>query len=506
MKTRLLLTLTLLTGGGLLHAQEAEFPRREFSNPSVRILQSFTLRAGETAEQIVVVGGDATIEGHVTENVVVVLGRAQLGSTAEIDGQFVVVGGSAVVTQGAKVHGDVVAIGGIDAPPDFSPDGTHLAIGTTSLGSRLTALVPWITRGLVFGRLIVPDLGWVWTVALVFFFLNLVVNLLFDGPVSACASALRTTPVSGFLTGLLVLLLAGPLCLLLAVSVVGIAVIPFVCAALLLAAVFGRVGFARWLGMSVLHQEDLENRAHSLRSFLIGSALMCVAYMIPVIGLLTWALAGVFGLGSATQAFMRAYRRENPKAPRKAPPVVPVAPAPATAVAAPQVSVEAPSASPFEESFEPIPDPLAPAAATATASATSLLACPRATFFERLAAFALDVVLLLIAAQILRLDRLFEGYPSMERNLVLLAVVYHVGFWVWKQTTVGGLICQLRLVRTDGNPVTFAEALVRGLTGIFSLAVVGLGFFWILRDPERQAWHDRVAGTYVVKVPRNWPF
>ena len=83
--------------------------------------------------------------------------------------------------------------------------------------------------------------------------------------------------------------------------------------------------------------------------------------------------------------------------------------------------------------------------------------------------------------------------------------MYHVGFWTWKQTTVGGLICQLRLVRTDGGPVQFAEALVRGLTGIFSLAVVGLGFFWILRDPERQAWHDRIAGTYVVKVPRNWP-
>src|SRR6185437_389725 len=175
MKTRLLLTLALLTAGGLLHAQEAEFPRREFSSPAVRVLQNFTLRAGETAEQIVVVGGDATIEGHVTENVVVVLGRAQLGSTAEIDGQFVVVGGSAVVTEGAKVHGDVVAIGGLEAPPSFSADGTHVAIGTAALGSRLAALVPWITRGLVFGRLIVPDLGWVWTVALVFFFLNLAV-------------------------------------------------------------------------------------------------------------------------------------------------------------------------------------------------------------------------------------------------------------------------------------------------------------------------------------------
>ena len=401
------------------------------------------------------------------------------------------------------MHEDVFALGGLDAAPGFSPGGNHVAIGTASLGARLTALVPWLTRGLVFGRLIVPDLAWVWGVAIIFFLLNLLLNLLFDGPVRACASALRATPVSAFLTGLLVMLLAGPLCLLLAISVVGIAVIPFAIGALLLGAIVGRIGFARWLGMSVMHQEDLESRPQSLRSFLIGSAIMCVAYAIPVIGVLTWAMASVFGLGAAMQAFMRAYRRENPKPPRKAAPVPP-APAPVTA-AGPTAPVETLTASPLDEPFEPVPDlPLAAGVAT-TAGVVDLLSCPRATFLERLAAFGLDIVLILIAAQILRLDRLFEGYPSFERNLLLLAVVYHVGFWAWKQTTVGGLICQLRLVRTDGGRVQFAEALVRGLTGIFSLAVVGLGFFWILRDPERQAWHDRIAGTYVVKVPRNWP-
>jgi uncharacterized RDD family membrane protein YckC len=62
------------------------------------------------------------------------------------------------------------------------------------------------------------------------------------------------------------------------------------------------------------------------------------------------------------------------------------------------------------------------------------------------------------------------------------------------------MICQLRVVRIDGKPLEFAESLVRGLTGIVSLAVVGLGFFWMLRDPDRQTWHDRVAGTYVVKA------
>jgi uncharacterized RDD family membrane protein YckC len=114
------------------------------------------------------------------------------------------------------------------------------------------------------------------------------------------------------------------------------------------------------------------------------------------------------------------------------------------------------------------------------------------------------VVLIAILAQIVRLDRLF-GEWSPDGNLLLVALVYHIAFWTWKQTTVGGIICQLRVIRIDGAPLRFAEAFIRGLSGIFSLVFAGIGFLWILRDPERQAWHDRIAGTFVVNVPRNWP-
>jgi uncharacterized RDD family membrane protein YckC len=60
-------------------------------------------------------------------------------------------------------------------------------------------------------------------------------------------------------------------------------------------------------------------------------------------------------------------------------------------------------------------------------------------------------------------------------------------------------------VRVDGNPLSFADALVRALVGIFSIAIAFIGALWMLRDPESQTWHDKVAGTYVVKVPRHWP-
>lgn len=505
MKMRSCLILVMLTLGAL-PAQAQDFPdvHVRLSDPSLRIFQAYTLKADETTRDVVVIAGDATIEGHVEGDVLVVLGQAQLAGTGVVDGSLIVVGGTATIASGGRVHGDVVAIGGLNTPADFIPGGSQVVIGTAALGSRVSGLVPWLTRGLLLGRPLVPDLGWVWTIAAIFFFINLLLNLLFDAPVRASTAVLHATPVSAFVTGLLMLLFAAPLCVILAISVIGIAVIPFFICALILATIIGRIAFARWLGMSLVGQSDALSRVQSLRSFLFGSAIMCIAYLIPVLGLLMWAMAAVFGLGGATQAFVQAYRRENPRAPRRrAEPAntlsAPVATEPAGNVTLAAAINDAPP--PRIDDTARAPEG---AAATLPLAGTGLLSFPHAAFVDRLAALVLDLVLVAIVAQVFRIDRLFSPYSDVGNNMILLALIYHVGFWTWKQTTVGGIICQLRLVRTDGRRVEFAEALVRGLSGIFSLVVVGLGFFWILRDPERQAWHDRIAGTYVVKVPRNW--
>jgi uncharacterized RDD family membrane protein YckC len=70
------------------------------------------------------------------------------------------------------------------------------------------------------------------------------------------------------------------------------------------------------------------------------------------------------------------------------------------------------------------------------------------------------------------------------REYFLTLLVYHVVFWTLKGTTIGGIICNLRVIRTDGQMMTFGEATIRGLTAILSLAPLGLGAFWILRDPD----------------------
>jgi uncharacterized RDD family membrane protein YckC len=462
----------------------------------VRIGQDYALKAGDAIGNAVVIYGNATIDGRVDRDVVVVFGKTQLASTAAIDGSMIVIGGSAAVASGAAVRQDLVVVAGtLDAPAEFMPGGQHIVIGPGTFGGRLEALVPWVTRGLLWGRLIVPNLEWVWGIVAFFFAVYLVLSLLFHHSVRGCAETLAEKPLTTFAVGLLVLLLTGPVCFLLAVSVIGIAVVPFVLCSLFVAWIVGRVSVARWIGMSLVRQESPDNQLQSIRSFALGFAVLCLAYMIPVLALAGWAMVGVFGLGAATLTFIRAYRRENPAPPLSAfrrpsdraaaPPI-----APATAVsfadAAPIAQASAVHAG----------DAVAVAAADAAVS--DLASFPRAAFRDRLAAFVLDIILVAIAQQILDLTR-------RDSSFFLLLLAYHIGFWTWKGTTVGGIICQLRVVRVDGGPLRFIDALVRGLSSIFSLAVLGLGCLWILKDPERQAWHDKIAGTYVVKVPRNWP-
>lgn len=86
---------------------------------------------------------------------------------------------------------------------------------------------------------------------------------------------------------------------------------------------------------------------------------------------------------------------------------------------------------------------------------------------------------------------------------LLVMLAYFAGMWAWKGTTVGGVVLKLKVVRLDGEPITFPVALVRGLAAAFSVVVMFLGFLWIAWDKEKQGWHDKIAGTAVVRLPQT---
>jgi uncharacterized RDD family membrane protein YckC len=486
-------------------APEVESVPMTRGQPVVRVGQGYTVKLGETVGDVVIVGGALRIEGRVAGNVVVVLGSVELASTAVVDGDFVNAGGGMTVESGARVGHDLVTVGGaLSAPADFSPRGNQVVVGSSGIGDRVRSALPWVTHGLLLGRPIVPGLRGMWILVGIVLLLFLVLTLIFDAGVRMCVEVIAAKPLTTLLMGLLVFLLIGPISFLLAVSIVGILVLPFLACALIVASVLGQVAVLRWIGGSVVPESEPVSRAQAVRSFAIGFVIVTLVYMVPVLGIITWVMIAVLGLGGATSTLFKALRQENPGAPKPPaasvpPPAPPTHPAPVAPDAAggggAHLAADVPIVAAATASAAPSPP------RTMDPTAFELLALPRATLSQRLAAGGLDALLVLIVFQLMAVN-------SREMFwYLLLFTAYNAAFWTWRGTTIGGLICQLRVVRVDGQPLVFGDSLIRGLSSLFSLLVVGLGFWWIRSsgNHDRQAWHDIIAGTVVVRLPRSAP-
>lgn len=88
-------------------------------------------------------------------------------------------------------------------------------------------------------------------------------------------------------------------------------------------------------------------------------------------------------------------------------------------------------------------------------------------------------------------DWLFRGY------LLAVAALFFCGFWR-RGETLGMRAWKIRVVAADGRTPGWNRALLRFAAALLSWAALGLGFFWVLVDRERLAWHDRLSGTRLV--------
>ena len=301
-------------------------------NPGFRLGQDQTIRKGETVDDFAVVLGNVVVEGHVCGDLSVTLGDVRLARDASVEGTLVVVGGSVTIEPGATVGHELILVAGVlDAPADFRPGREQVVVGVPIIGTQMRQAVPYVTRGLLLGRLIVPDIAWVWWVVGVMLFVQLLLNVLFPRATGVTASVIGDRPLSTFMAGLLVIVLTAPVVTLLAVTVIGLAALPVLFGALLIGWMVGKIAVCRWIGTRVFEQDDLDSRLESTRSFLIGFVVLTISYMIPLLGLVVWGLTGVLGIGAAALAFVRGMRRENPPAVQtraNVPPVPPIGPPP----------------------------------------------------------------------------------------------------------------------------------------------------------------------------------
>ena len=211
---------------------------------------------------------------------------------------------------------------------------------------------------------------------------------------------------------------------------------------------FGQAAIQGLVGRRVLRE-----RSSLLVAVLVGSLIIGSLYHVPVIGLLAAMMMGALGLGCSVAALLSAKKKTETPAASVAPVVPPFV---ATQSVVAETMAAAPASVPEVLLVPPLIGSVSPASAL-----------PRAGFWLRMAAMFIAVM------------------------------------WKIKGTTIGGIVCGLRVVRLDDRSLDWPTVVARALGCFLSLVVLALGFLRVAFAADRQSWHDKIAGTVVVREPKG---
>lgn len=100
---------------------------------------------------------------------------------------------------------------------------------------------------------------------------------------------------------------------------------------------------------------------------------------------------------------------------------------------------------------------------------------------------------------------LIAGPADLFVNWVAPALLV-IGFWALKQATPGKMAISAKVVDArTGQPASTGQLVGRYFAYFLSTIPLGLGLIWIAFDKRKQGWHDKLAGTVVIKKANSSP-
>jgi hypothetical protein len=236
--------------------------------------QSLNIGADEIVDKAVAIGGSVTIAGHVRHDAVAIGGSVTLQPGARVEGDAVAVGGSVSVEPGATLEGDNVSLGG-------------------TLPSTFGSLTRWVVGG---GRGMRSAFGLAPRMmrAVLVYLIALLIAVAFPGALARVKTYLVHRPGLSALGGLAILFGFVPLCVLLAVTIIGIPLIPVAVMALVALLLFGFTVAAGWLGERI---PLLESKT-PVKTVALGGSVLAALSLIPWLGTAGLALVAAFAGGA----------------------------------------------------------------------------------------------------------------------------------------------------------------------------------------------------------------
>ena len=129
-------------------------------------------------------------------------------------------------------------------------------------------------------------------------------------------------------------------------------------------------------------------------------------------------------------------------------------------------------------------------------------------FWLRFVASIIDSILVMLLVYplmsvIFGWDNVIAGNVSTSVTLLLelvLPAIAVIVFWIYKSATPGKMVVGAKIVnaRTLGKAST-GQLIGRYFAYYVSIIPLFLGFLWIAFDKRKQGWHDKLAGTVVIR-------
>lgn len=101
------------------------------------------------------------------------------------------------------------------------------------------------------------------------------------------------------------------------------------------------------------------------------------------------------------------------------------------------------------------------------------------------------------------IDKPFIAGPADFLISWVLPAIGVILFWLYKQATPGKMAVSARVVDArTGNTLTVGQSIGRYLAYFVAMLPFFLGIIWVAFDPRKRGWHDKLAGTVVIR-PKN---
>ncbi len=137
-------------------------------------------------------------------------------------------------------------------------------------------------------------------------------------------------------------------------------------------------------------------------------------------------------------------------------------------------------------------------------------ALPKAGFWIRLVALLIDGIIVTVIQFVFGFLLGLVAALSIDSTSaeiliglfsIVISLVYSVGLLGYCGQTPGKIIVRIKVIRRDGSDIGYGRAALRELIGKFiSGIILCIGYLMAAFDDQKQALHDRLADTYVIKL------